>query len=87
MAGMKKVWAAVWTLVMAAALAMPALAQEPQPHMEAALQALRTAQRELAQAEKDKGGHRARAERLVQQAIAQVEAGMHYDQAHDKKKK
>jgi hypothetical protein len=72
---------------MAAALAVPAGAQDQQPHMQAALQALKTAQRELAQAEKDKGGHRERAQRLIVQAIAQVEAGMHYDTAHDKKKK
>lgn len=86
MAIMKKLVAGVWTLAIAAAMVLPAAAQD-QPHMQAALQALKTAQRELAQAEKDKGGHRARAERLIQQAIAQVEAGMHYDTAHEKKKK
>lgn len=86
MAIMKKLVAGVWTLAIAAAMVLPAAAQD-QPHMQAALQALKTAQRELAQAEKDKGGHRARAERLIQQAIAQVEAGMHYDSAHEKKKK
>lgn len=68
------------------AMALPLRAQEKQPHMQAAMEALKTAQRELAQAEKDKGGHRARAEALIRQAIAQIEAGMHYDYAHDKKK-
>ena len=87
MAIMRKLVAGVWVLVIAAAMTVPAVAAENQPHMQAALQALKTAQRELAQAEKDKGGHRARAEKLIQQAIAQVEAGMHYDSAHDKKKK
>lgn len=83
----RKLLAVVWTLALVAGLAMPAGAQDPQPHMQAALEALKTAQRELAQAQRDKGGHRARAEKLIQQAIAQVEAGIHYDRAHDKKKK
>jgi hypothetical protein len=50
-----------------------------QPHMQEALDALRRAQRELAQADRDKGGHRVKAERLVSQAIAEVERGMRFD--------
>lgn len=53
-----------------------------QPHMQAALDALRTAQRELHEAESDKGGHRVKAERLVHDAIAEVEKGINFDRRH-----
>jgi len=53
-----------------------------QPHMQAALDALRVAKRELEQATTDKGGHRARAMGLVNQAIAQVEKGIEFDRRH-----
>ena len=53
-----------------------------QPHMQSALEALRTAQRQLQQASTDKGGHRAKAERLVGQAIAEVEKGIAFDRRH-----
>lgn len=53
-----------------------------QPHMQAALDALRLAKRELEQATTDKGGHRARAIGLVDQAIAQVEKGIEFDRRH-----
>ena len=53
-----------------------------QPHMQSALDALRTAHRELHEATQDKGGHRARAERLVSEAIAEVEKGMNFDRRH-----
>lgn len=53
-----------------------------QPHMQAALDALRLAKRELEQATTDKGGHRARAMGLVNQAIAQVEKGIEFDRRH-----
>ena len=43
-----------------------------QPHMEAALNALLTAQSELKVAEHNKGGHRAKALDLVDRAIGQV---------------
>jgi hypothetical protein len=57
-------------------------AQERQPHMQAALQHLREAQEELRAAERDKGGHRANAVRLVEQAITEVDAGIHYADKH-----
>lgn len=57
-------------------------AQERQPHMQAALRHLRAAQEELREAEHDKGGHRANATRLVEQAIAEVDAGIHYAERH-----
>ena len=53
-----------------------------QPHMQAALDALRLAKRELEQATTDKGGHRARAMGLVNQAIVQVEKGVEFDRRH-----
>ena len=53
-----------------------------QPHMQAALDALKTAKRELEAATEDKGGHRRRAIGLVNQAIAQVERGIQFDRRH-----
>jgi hypothetical protein len=50
-----------------------------QPHMQEALDALKRAQQELSQASTDKGGHRVKAERLVRQAIAEVERGISFD--------
>jgi hypothetical protein len=47
-----------------------------QPHMQAALAALQTAQHELTVAEQNKGGHRANALNLVNQAITETEAGI-----------
>ena len=81
----KRLGAAVLGLALILWAAMPAQSADSDAHLRAAVQALQVAQRELAQAERDKGGHRARAESLVRQAIAQVEAGIHYDYAHDRK--
>ena len=53
-----------------------------QPHMQAALDALRLARRELEQASADKGGHRAKAIGLVNDAINQVEKGIEFDRRH-----
>jgi hypothetical protein len=47
-----------------------------QPHMDNALAALQTARGELQVAEANKGGHRVNAMRLVDQAIAEVRAGI-----------
>ena len=47
-----------------------------QPHMQAALDALRSAQSNLDKANPDKGGHRAKAIDLVKQAIDEVKAGI-----------
>jgi hypothetical protein len=51
-----------------------------QPHMRAALNALRNARNELQIASANKGGHRAKAIDLVNQAITQVEKGIAYAQ-------
>ena len=50
-----------------------------QPHMQAALAALGTAENQLVKAAPDKGGHRAKALALVRQAKIQVKAGIAYD--------
>ena len=47
-----------------------------QPHMEAALNFLRSARSDLDKANADKGGHRANALRLIDQAIDEVKAGI-----------
>jgi hypothetical protein len=47
-----------------------------QPHMDAALSMLQQARGELQVAASNKGGHRVRAINLVDQAIAQVRAGI-----------
>lgn len=47
-----------------------------QPHMQAALDALQSARNNLDKAEADKGGHRASAIQLVNDAIAEVRLGI-----------
>lgn len=54
-----------------------------QPFMQAARADLQTAKRELQRATANKGGHRANAISLVNQAIAQVNAGIAYDRRHN----
>ncbi len=49
-----------------------------QPHMENALRSLQDANEELQKADSNKGGHRARAIELVNQAIFEVQAGIDY---------
>jgi hypothetical protein len=56
--------------------------REEQPEMTAAIQHLREAQRNLELASRNKGGHRERAIQLVNQAIAEVEQGIQYDNTH-----
>jgi hypothetical protein len=46
--------------------------------MAAALQHLRNADQQLQQASQDKGGHRVKAQQLVEQAMTQVEQGIQY---------
>lgn len=53
-----------------------------QPEMRAALDQLREAKRNLETASHDKGGHRATALNLVNQAISEVEQGIQYDNTH-----
>jgi hypothetical protein len=72
-------------LIVAAVLSLPAMAED-QPHMQAALDALKQAEQHLQQAEHDKGGHRDRALNQVRAAIKQVEQGMKFDERHDNDK-
>ena len=51
-------------------------ARADQPHMHAALAALRDARHELEVAEHNKGGHREHAIELINKAIEQVEKGI-----------
>jgi outer membrane lipoprotein-sorting protein len=57
-------------------------AQADQPHMQAALDHLKAAKAELEKADEDKGGHRVKAIRLVNDAIVQVEKGISFDRRH-----
>jgi len=57
---------------------MAGVAVGAQPRMEAALRALETARVELEAADKNKGGHREKALKLVDQAIHQVREGIRY---------
>ena len=53
-----------------------------QPQMQSALTNLRQAKRNLEAATNDKGGHRARALSLVNDAINEVEKGISFDRRH-----
>jgi hypothetical protein len=66
----------------AAVLAATTEARADQPHMDAALDALKAARGPLDAAVADKGGHRAAALRLVKQAIEEVERGIAYAKHH-----
>lgn len=64
------------------ALAANTAKGERQPHMHAALGHLRAARESLERADPDKGGHRARAIQLVNDAIHHVEEGIAYANHH-----
>lgn len=78
------------TLVLAGALAFGAAGEIPeaaadgesQPHMRVALSQLKSARDQLKKATSDKGGHRAKAIALTNQAIEQVEKGIAHDEEH-----
>lgn len=55
---------------------------EKQPKMVEALEHLQAAEKSLEQASHDKGGHRAKALKLVKEAEAEVKAGMEFDDTH-----
>jgi len=63
--------------------AIAGLAAGDQPFMRAARADLMTAKSELQKAIPDKGGHRVKAIQLVNQAIAQVNAGMAFDRRNN----
>jgi len=78
----QRIVAALFLAVMLIAGFVAGRAHAAQPHMRAALDHLRNARTELNAAMADKGGHRANAIRLVNDAISQVEAGIEYARTH-----
>jgi hypothetical protein len=60
----------------------PTIIAQGQPHMQAALAALKTARVELDKAEHDKGGWRTAATRETATAITETERGIHFDASH-----
>jgi len=58
------------------------VAKAGQPQMDAALGALQSAQGTLNNVTEDKGGHAAKARKLVAEAIEQVQEGIAYGEAH-----
>ncbi len=54
-----------------------------QPYMQDALRDLENAKRELQQAARNKGGHRANAIGLVNRAIVEVNKGINFDRRHE----
>ena len=55
---------------------------EAQPAMKLALEKLEAAQKSLEEATADKGGHRAKALKLMKKAAAEVQAGIDFDNKH-----
>lgn len=72
----------ILALTLLGAFITPSLVAENQPHMRAALEHLQAAKAELEAAEHDKGGHRAKAQQLTQEAIEEVKAGINFDNKH-----
>ena len=64
--------------VLFSALTMSVVAYAAQPHMDNALDALKTARSELEVADANKGGHRVNAINLINQAIEEVRKGKAY---------
>lgn len=59
---------------------------EAQPHMRTAMATLKVAKTQLEKAEHDKGGHRAAALKLTDQAIEEVRKGIEFDNKNPDKK-
>lgn len=79
----------VSTVVLAVALAavvsssgVKSAQAENQPHMQAAMTALKAAKEQLQKATADKGGHRVKAIELTNAAIAETQKGIDYDDKH-----
>jgi hypothetical protein len=79
---MKRVLISLFIVVAISAGFFAGRASADQPRMQAALEHLRAAKSELEHADRDKGGHRERALRLTNDAIAEVERGIGYDRHH-----
>jgi hypothetical protein len=59
--------------------------RDDQPHMQAALEALKQAEQHLKEAAHDKNGHRVAALKATQDAIKHVEAGMKAGEKNEEK--
>jgi len=68
--------------MMSGSVLMSSARAEPQPAMDAALAALKTAEGALSKADTDKGGHRVKALDHTRKAIEQVEKGIKFDNKH-----
>ena len=66
----------IGTVVAMSASFAAGFALAAQPHMQAALHALRNSKAELEAAIPDKGGHRVKALGLIDEAITEVQAGI-----------
>lgn len=73
----------IFAALMLLAVVAIAGAVPDQPNMQAAKANLLTAKNELQQATPDKGGHRVNAIGLVNNAIAEVNAGIAFDRRHN----
>ena len=72
------------SFIIVTALLAAVLATVPdQPYMESALADLNKAKSELAAALRNKGGHRAKAAALVNQAISETKAGIAFARTHN----
>jgi hypothetical protein len=78
----RRIAAALFLTVLLAFGFVAGRAHAAQPHMRAALDHLRNARSQLDAAMADKGGHRAAAIRIVNDAIREVEAGIEYARTH-----
>ena len=78
---MRRVFGSLFVVMALCAAAYAAVPD--QPYMEAALSDLNKAKVELAAAERNKGGHRAKAATLTDQAIEQVKAGIGFAKRHN----
>ena len=78
---MKKIIPIVAAFVLGCGLTSAVAWAEAQPHMREAIRLLRDARAQLDKAEADKGGHRVAAIGKVDEAIAEVQAGIDYDNA------
>jgi uncharacterized membrane-anchored protein YhcB (DUF1043 family) len=78
----RRIFTAIALVVILATGFIAGRASADQPRMQAALEHLRLAKVELEKATADKGGHRAKAMALTNDAIAEVERGIAYDRRH-----
>ncbi len=84
-ATIKSIWKlglAGLALIAISCWALLPLAYGDQPHMHRALSNLQAARAELQASSHNKGGHRGNAINLINQAIVEVERGIHYGRTH-----